>query len=157
MTIWFYMALSNDCAAPYVDDDGEGRATFIEFFADLLPVIEANYCRAMMSSYYKKNNVWPDVKKLKAVINEHMQDDYSLIYVNEDEMLDPGRVMVNFCIRYPIDYVRRELWDFFEAASSYTGRFRKQVSVHYFSETYLKLLTIVESSYVLAGSSSTED
>jgi hypothetical protein len=134
LTIWLYMAVSNDCV-PYVDDDGESRATLIEFYADLLPVIEANYIRHMMSSYYKKNNAWPDVKKLKAAINEHMHDDYSFIYVQEHEMLDPEHIMVKFCIRYPIDYARRELWDFFVAASSYSGRFRKEVSYYYFSET----------------------
>jgi hypothetical protein len=156
LSVWFYMALSNDCVS-YVNDDGESRATLIEFFADFLPVIEANYCRAMISSYYKKNNSWPDVAKLKAAINEHMHDDYSFIYIYEHEMLDPQQVMVNFCIRYPIDYVRRELWDFFVAASSYSGRFRKEVSSRFFSETYLKLLTIVESSYALAGCTSKED
>jgi len=49
------------------------------------------------------------------------------------------------------------LWDFFEASSSYSGRFRKQVSVFHFSETYMKLLTIVESAYAIAGHLSTED
>jgi hypothetical protein len=157
LTFWFYMALSNDCAAPYVDDDGEGRATFIEFYSDLLPVIEASYCQAMLYSADKKSGASSDVKKLTALINEHMDDDYSFIYISEKEMLDPRQVMINFCLRYPIDYARRELWDFFEAASSYGGRFRKQVSVYHFSETYMKLLTIVESAYAIAVHLSTED
>ena len=75
----------------------------------------------------------------------------------EKEMLDPPQVMINFCLRYPIEYARRELWDFFGAASSYTGRFRKEVSTNYFAETYMKLLTIVESAYAIAGHFPTED
>ncbi len=58
---WFYMALSNECAI-YVNDDMESRAQFIEFYADLLPVIEATHCYTLRSLYFEKNRVWPDEK-----------------------------------------------------------------------------------------------
>jgi hypothetical protein len=61
------------------------------------------------------------------------------------------RIMVNFWIKYPFEYARRELWDFLQAAESYSGSFRAQVSKFFFSDYYLKLLTMVEASYRLAN------
>jgi hypothetical protein len=156
ITIWFYMALSNDTAI-YVDDDGESRIQFIEFFADLLPIIEASYCYDQMSLYQTKHRAWPDAKQLTTAIREKTDGDYSCIYLTENEMIDPRQVMVNFCIKYPIDYARRELWDFLQAAESYSGPFRAQVSKYYFSDYYLKLLTIVEISYRFATQGRSSD
>jgi hypothetical protein len=149
ITIWFYMALSND-GAIYVDDDGESRTELINFFADLLPLIEACYCTNRMSLYYSKHHVYPDAKQLTLTIREDSDDDKSCTYLDEDEMVDPRQVMVKFCIKYSIEYARRELWDFLQAAECYTGPFRSQVSKFFFSEYYLKLLTMVEASYCLA-------
>jgi hypothetical protein len=156
ITIWFYMAFSNDTAI-YVDDDGESRIQFIEFFADPLPIIEAIYCYDQMSLYYTKHRAWPDVKQLTNAIREKTDGDYSCIYLTENEMIDPRQVMVNFCIKYPIDYGRRELWDFFQAAESYSGPFRAKVSKYFFLDYYLKLLTIVEISYRFATQGRSSD
>lgn len=150
ITIWFYMALSND-GAIYVDDDGESRAELVEFFADLLPIIEATYCYNQMSLYHTKHRNWPDVKQLTNAIKEDTDGDQSCTYLTDNEMIDPRQVMVNFCIKYPIEYARRELWDFLQGAESYTGPFRAQVSKFFFSEHYMKLLTMVEASYRLAS------
>ena len=75
--------------------------------------------------------------------------DYSFIYLTKKEMLDPRPVMTAFCLKYPIVYARRELWDFFQAAESYSGPFRAHVSKYIFSEYYLKLLTLVEAAYAI--------
>ena len=145
---WFYMALSNECAI-YVNDDMESRAQFIEFYADLLPVVEATHCYAIRSSYYEKNRVWPDIKQMTEAIHADVGFDYCYTYIYDTDMANPRQPMIKFCIKYPIEYARREIWDFFQGAESYKGPFRNHVSKYVFSDYYLRILTMVEASYAL--------
>jgi hypothetical protein len=72
---WFYMALSNECAV-YVNDEMESRVQFIEFYSDLLPVIEATHCYNLRSLYFEKNRVWPDEKQVVEAVHEDGGSDY---------------------------------------------------------------------------------
>jgi len=148
ITTWFYMALSNECAV-YVNDEMESRGQFIEFFADLLPVIEATHCYTLRSLYFEKNRAWPDEKQMIEAIHEDTGADSFYTYISGTDLVDPGQSIVKFCFKYPIEYARRELWDFFEGAQSYQGPFRNQVSKFAFADYYLRILTMVEASYVL--------
>jgi len=145
---WFYMALSNECAV-YVNDEMESRAQFIEFYADLLPVVEATHCYTLRSLYFEKNRVWPDEKQVIAAIHEDSGSDYFYTYIGGTDLLDPGQPMLKFCYKYPFEYARRELWDFFEGVQSYQGPFRNLVSKFAFADYYLRILTMVEASYAL--------
>jgi hypothetical protein len=156
INIWFYMAMSNDCAI-YVNDDGEMRAEFIALYADILPIIEASYCCYLQHRFYKKNGKDPDLQQLIAAFKDKLCYDYTCVYLSHSKMLDPEQVMVNFCIKYTIEFVRRELWDFLQSAESYSGPFRAKVSKYMFSENYLNLLTIVEASYCLASGQEDSD
>jgi|SRR6185312_1044179 len=148
ITNWFYMALSNECAI-YVDDDMDSRAQFIEFFADLLPLIEATHCYTLRSLYYDNNRVWPDIKQMIEAIHKNLGFDYCYTYINKTDILNPWQPMVRFCIKYPIEYARREMWDFFQGAESYQGPIRSKVATYVLSEYYLRVLTMVEASYAL--------
>jgi hypothetical protein len=147
LTYWFYMALSHG-GTIYNDEDTEIRAAFIQFYSDLLPLIEASFCHSVGYSYYRKNKASPDLKTMPAAIKERLCHDYQCIYITDEEEVYPESVYARFCVKYQIDYVRRELWDFLDAVHFYAGPFRKIVSKHCFADYYLKLLTIVEIAYV---------
>ena len=147
---WFYMALSNECAV-YVNDDMDSRAQFIEFYTDLLPLIEATHCFTLRSLYYEKNRVWPDLKQMVEAIYKDLGFDYCYTYIYDTDILNPRHPMIRFCIKYPIEYARREMWDFFQGAESYQGPIRCKVSTYVFSDYYLRVLTMVEASYALCN------
>ena len=145
---WFYMALSNECAV-YVNDDMESRAQFIEFYADLLPVIEATHCYTLRSLYFETNRAWADYKQMTEAIHEDAGRDYFYTYIADTDITNPLQPMVKFCIKYPIEYSRRELWDFFQGVESYSGPFRSRVAKYVLSDYYMSVLTMVEASYAL--------
>ena len=145
---WFYMALSNGCAV-YVNDDMESRAQFIEFYSDLLPVIEATHCYNLRAIYIDRNSVWPNYEQIIAAIREDAGSEYFYTYIEDTEITNPLQPMIKFCIRYPIEYARRELWDFFQGVESYNGPFRNRVAKFAFSDYYMRFLTMVEASYAL--------
>lgn len=147
---WFYMALSNECAI-YVNDDMEIRAQFIEFYSDLLPVIEATHCYNVRSFYIERNKVWPNYEQTIDAIREDAGPEYFYTYISDTDITNPLQPMIKFCIRYPIEYTRRELWDFFQGVESYHGPFRNRVAKYVFSDYYLRVLTMVEASYVLCN------
>jgi hypothetical protein len=147
LAIWFYMALSHG-GTIYNDEDTEIRAAFIRFYSDLLPLIEASFCHSVAWAYYRKNKTSPDLNTMPAAIKERLRHDYQCVYITDEEQVYPKAVYARFCVKYRIDYVRRELWDFLEAVQFYAGPFQKIVSESCFANYYLKMLTIVEIAYV---------
>jgi hypothetical protein len=145
---WFYMALSHE--GSIYNEKIENQETFIQFYADLLPLIEASFCCYVRHLYYQKNRALPDLAAMQSAIKENLCHDYECVYITDEEQIHPYGVFARFCIKYPIEYVRRELWDFLDAVQFYSGPYRKVVSKHCFSEYYLKMLTMVEIAYVLS-------
>jgi hypothetical protein len=152
---WFYMALSNECSI-YANDNIKIRAQFIEFYADLLPIIEATHCYNVRSLFFDENQIWPDEKQMHEAIHGDLGCDYFYTYISDTDIYNPCHPMVKFCIKYPLDYVRRELWDFFQGVETYNGPFRKHVAT-FFSDYYLRVLTMVEASYVLCSEMNKSD
>jgi hypothetical protein len=144
---WFYMALSHEGST--YNDEIEVRETFIQFYADLLSLIEASFCWYVRQTYYQKNRISPDLTNMPGAIRDVLCHDYQCVYISEGDQIDPYHVFAKFCVKYPIKYVRQELWDFLDAVQFYSGPFRKVVSKHCFSEYYLQMLTMVEIAYVL--------
>ena len=145
---WFYMALSH-AGTVYNNDDGDCdvRATFIELYDELLPLIEASFCHSVRHLYYQKNSSYPDRKTMSAAIKERLCYDYNCNYITDSEKVCPEAVYTRFCTKFRLEYVRRELFDFLDAVEFYTGPFRKKVSKHCFFHYYTMMLTIVEIAY----------
>lgn len=142
---WFYMALSHDGAV--YDDAVETRSTFIEFYADLLPFIEATHFfneLERVEEKDKKDDSRAPHKKILLYGGPHQP-----AYLNKAELADPLLVMRTFCQTYPLSYVRIELWHFFEAVQYYEGPFKKLIYQYNTQNFYLNLLTLVEASHLL--------
>jgi len=147
---WFYIALSNESAV-YVNDEMDSRAQFIEFYSDLLPMIEATHCYTLRSLFFEKNTTWADYNQMVEAIHEDAGDGYFYSHISDTEITNPMQPMVRFCIKYPIGYARRELWDFFQGVETYNGPVRYHVSRYVLSDYYLSVLTMVEASYALCN------
>lgn len=142
------MALSHEGSS--YNDEIKVREAFIQFYADLLPLIEASFCCHIRHLYYQKNKTLPDLTTMPGAIKDDLCHDYQCVYITDEEQIYPYGVFARFCVKYPIEYVRRELWDFLDAVQFYSGPYRKVVSKHCFSDYYLQMLTMVEIAYTLS-------
>lgn len=146
---WFYMALSHGGTVYNTDDDCQIRASFIAFYSDLLPYIEATFCFDVRWEYFQKHHKDPDHKSLILAIHDRLKHEYSCMYLENAQMTNPRSVIAAFCLKYSIEYIRRELWDFAEAVSFYSGPFRAKISKHAILQYHMKLQTLVEAGYAL--------
>lgn len=129
VVMWFYISLSHD-GSSY--DELSERARFVEFYIDLLPFLEAMY-------FYNER------KKSKD------NSEYSSQHLNKDEMDDPLQIIRPFCSKYPLSYVRIELWDFFQAVQFYEGPLKENIQKYDTSSFHQHLLTLVEAFYLIVG------
>ena len=129
MTNWFYIAMSDEES---IYDSFELRVRFVEFYVDLLPFIEATYCYDRIK----------EAKDTSAYATQHLTG---------EEENDPMIVIRQFCNKYPLHYVRCELWDFYETIQFYEGPLKERIDVHNTCNMHLHLLTLVEASYLIVG------
>jgi hypothetical protein len=145
MDYYFYMALSHTGTdyGHYTDL----RATFVEFFSYLKPFIEATYCLAIIDSYFEKHRRRPDVKTIISISAKN--DRYFFCYLNENQINDHVTILSDFCRKYSLSYLKREIYDFVNAAIWYQGPLLERASPGMFIEHYHSLLTLVEAAHAL--------
>jgi len=153
---WFYMALSHGSTV-YRDADGDTRAPFIEFYDELLALIEASFCHSVQYLYYQQHKEYPDRKTMPVAIKARLCHDYTCRYITQTEQICAEAVYTRFCMKFELAYVRRELFDFLDAVEFYSGSFREKVSSHCFFHYYTMMLTIVEIAYVYLEMNSQPD
>ncbi|MBN8853005.1 MAG: hypothetical protein J0H07_14200 [Sphingobacteriales bacterium] len=56
-----------------------------------------------------------------------------------------------FCLSYPLLYVRIELWDFFQAVQFYHGPLKEGIYQYNTSCLHMHLLTLLEAFYLIVG------
>jgi len=134
MPLWLYISLSHE-GSQY--DTLEERVVFIEFYQELLPFIEAAYL------FYRKKVDDPDKKPTR--------EPYQPQHLWADEISDPMIIIRQFCQRFPLLYVRIELWDFFQAVQFYKGPLKEGIYQYDTSCMHMHLLTLVEAFYLIVG------
>jgi hypothetical protein len=142
---WLYMALSHEGAV--YNDTVEERRLFIEFYADLLPFIEAtNFFNEIEIA--EQNDKKPDSHAPRKKILLY-GGDYQAVYLSKTEVINPLLVIARFCKTYSIPYVRIELWHFFQAVQYYDGPLKEFIYKDNTHNFYLNLLTLVEAGHLL--------
>lgn len=139
---WHYAALSHDES---IYRGIEQRSAFIAFYNELLTFIEAMYFLNEIED------------KEKAERSEKMSDEVKALYagynrprkLDEKAISNPIPKIVNFCNVFPIEYVRVELWDFFEAVGVYDGVFQESIGRQNLFSLYEHLLTLLEAGFIL--------
>ena len=143
---WFFMALSNP-KGTYCSVSNEERATFIEFYSDLLQLIEITFCVRLREVFFQEHERMPDWKELYEKFEIYYGLPYRFVFLRAEDIEQPNLIIRSFCYKYPIEYARRELWDFYETAYTYEGVFKDRVKVRDFPDHYEKLLTMLDACY----------
>jgi hypothetical protein len=145
LNYYFFMALSHTGTgyAHYTDI----RAAFVEFFSHLQPFVEAMYCLNISESYLKTNGSRPDAATTVSI--SAREDHYSFYFLNENKIVDHVTIISDFCRKYSLPYLRREIYDFVNAAIWYQGPLLEHVSPHMFIENFHSILTLVETAHAL--------
>jgi len=133
LPLWFYISLSHE-ASQY--DTLEERVIFIEFYLELRSFLEAAYL------FYKRKVDDPDKKPTK--------EQYQPQYLGAEGINDPMIFIRQFCHKFPLLYVRIELWDFFQAVQFYEGPLKEGIYKYATSCLHMHILTLVESFYQIA-------
>lgn len=119
---WLRVALINKMS-PYTA--AIDREILYEFHDQLLPFVEAVYCKSEDSPHY------------------------SPAYLNEEQLADPSLAITAFFQQCPIEYIRRELTDFLEAGIGYEGQYPNGFSPWQAWMAYNHILCLVEAAYQL--------
>lgn len=137
---WLRIANMNNKGA-YTN--AEERAVLHEFYDNLNLLIEALLVLTEKDSLTKYEKV--SVYQLKEQIPVYNRP----ILLSDDQFLKPSAVVLLFFQQFPIDYVRRELWDLLDAAISFEGNFNKDFSPWMAFFTYDNVLCLIEAAYQL--------
>ncbi|OQP61234.1 hypothetical protein A3860_05850 [Niastella vici] len=119
---WLRVALINNMS-PYTA--AIDREILFEFHDQLLPFVEAVYCKSENSPHFTP------------------------VYLNEEQLADPSLVITSFFQQCPIEYTRRELADFLEAGIGYEGQYPNGFSPWQAWMVYNHILCLVEAAYQL--------
>jgi hypothetical protein len=95
----------------------EKRADLHEFYDNLNLLIEAIVVMNETDNLMKYSKV--SIVKQKEQVPQYNRP----ILLSDDQFLNPSSVLLLFFQQFPIDYVRRELWDLLDAAISFEGYF----------------------------------
>lgn len=71
--------------------------------------------------------------------------------LNEKQLANPMSVVNDFCKKFPVEYTRRELWDFLEAGVSLWGNYPTGFCPGFALFCYDKLSCLTEAAYCLNG------
>ena len=137
--ISFYMAVA--CPGWYEEE----RPDLAEFHYHLLFFIEAMYFynkprdKEALSRYEK----WSEEAKVffDSINNRKRLSEYGAE--------NPMKTIKEFCNKFPITYLRIEVWNFFEATNAYEGEFEDELTT-YPSIIYIALLTLCEAGHILS-------
>jgi hypothetical protein len=137
---WLRIANINDKGA-YANS--EERAILYEFFDQLNLLIEAllilNEAGNLMETEGASAN------QLKEKIPLHNRP----ISLTASQFTNPGAVILGFVQQFPIEYVRRELWDLLDTAISFEGAYPDWFSPWMALFTYNYVTCLIEAAYQL--------
>lgn len=138
---WFKAALANPLGNY---EKAEERESFFIFYDGLIRLVEASYfyCKVIDQERDAKWMAsWTDQER-----EEHCKDS-GPINLNEEQTKNPLPVFKEFCSLFCVEWIRIELWNFFEAARSSDGYFT--VDLTDITWLYLVLSTLTEAAYIV--------
>ena len=148
LDLWLYMALSHD-KAKY--SEVNQRAIFLQFYYDFYYLIETSYflnlrqiairdiSESEITSFLEKQYLSTDTHRLQP---HHVEE--------------PFPVIQDFILKYRPEYIRIELWDFFDAVQLYDGPlagpgFRK------YTHAFWQFLTCISDCSIVISNLDHED
>jgi|SRR6185437_11887666 len=148
LDLWLYMALSHD-KTKYLEVNQ--RASFLQFYYDFYYLIETSYflnLRQIAIRDMPENEIEPFLSKEYLSTDTHRLQPY--------HVEDPFPVIQDFIRKYSLEYIRIELWDFFDAVQLYDGPlatpgFRK------YTHTFWQFLTCISDCTIVITSLDHED
>jgi hypothetical protein len=126
---WYFVATSGECNAY---DEAENRkqlnilVTDLNSFFDALHVINS---------------------QINTAVKQSTQD--KIIHLSRDQVLNPTELISSFFKKFPITYLRRELFDWLQASISFTNPWPENFHVGNVCGTYNIFSCLIESAWTL--------
>lgn len=142
---WFNAALTNPLGCY---KNAHERESFFIFYYELIRLIEATcFYDGILNRDRNVKQIKSSTKKEKKVYTEGN----SPINFSFEQAENPLHIIKEFCSSFSAEWVRIELWNFFEAARSSDGYF--SVDLTHITLLHLILSTLTEAAYVITASS----
>jgi len=124
---WQFVGITTECSTY---DEADQRKQLLLFYKGLFPLIEA-----LFVINAENNKVEIEKDKLE--------------YLRKDQLIKPIKVIEEFFEKFPLMYVRRELYDWLEAGLSFNGPWPEDFSEGEVLDTYNVIWCLVESAKML--------
>lgn len=138
----FFMAVSHPSAKFYELKEREGLALLVY---NLLYLMEIMYFEVAFQKKQKEENF-----SFKDAWNKVLEDE-TPYWVDIDEIKRPSRWLISFTKDYSLEFIRNELWIFFDAVRFYDGPLNARITPQDTHNMWQVLTCITEAAYIVTS------